>query len=352
MITRRPNAHRLDRQRGVALILVLMVVALATVLLTYAATDNELSLRRYEIASNQAQMDEILQATTLLARLRLEEDISPIDHLGEEWAQLITGELLDSVEASAEIVDLASRFNINNLFNPENRTIWMIAFRRLLDLLDFDDPEESANRIADWIDIDDRTIDGNDDEDSSYENDRGLLPYNRQLVHSRELLTIPELDRDEIERLLPYVIAVKVFLPGDVSGNFSTGPIGQPLAINFNTCDPLFFNLFTERRLSTIETRQLIDEREEEPYDANDLLRIRTTMLRDFGLMYGVQGDAVNAAFNVLAGVGTRAFAIVTRVQSGELRAVRTSIVRLNRSNTGKPRTHVIETFPGEGLDG
>ena len=135
------------RQRGVALITVLLVVAIVTVVSAAMVARQQLSIRA---SSNQLQARQAWHyalggealAQAILARdLRTGATGEPgasgeaaaVDHLLEPWAQPLPAFEIDQGEILVRIEDLAGRFNLNDLLRDQQpNTAAVEQFRRLL----------------------------------------------------------------------------------------------------------------------------------------------------------------------------------------------------------------------------
>ncbi|CAD5109763.1 type II secretion system minor pseudopilin GspK [Zestomonas carbonaria] len=215
----------MKRQRGVALITVLLVVAVVTVVcaglvarqhLSIRSTANQLSVLQ---ARHYALGGERLAEAVLLRDLREGDPRRPVDHLGEAWARpLASFPLDDGGELRVRIEDPSGRFNLNGLVRQRQADLRAVAqFRRLLQRLEIE--PIYADRLVDWLDGDDEPSGGDGAEDNQY-----LLaepPYraaNRSLADVSELRLLLDMREADYRRLLPYVSA----LPDDTMLNVNT----------------------------------------------------------------------------------------------------------------------------------
>lgn len=213
------------RQRGVALLTVLLVVALVTVIsagiiarqqLAIRSSANQLHVRQ---AWHYALGGETLAKAVLRRDLQQGDPRAPVDHLGEVWAQPLAPFALDEGgELRVRILDPSGRFNLNSLLREGQANQAALAqFNRLLRHLQIDKPY--AERLLDWLDTDQQASGGYGAEDNQY-----LLaqpPYrtaNRTLVDVSELRLLLEMDEADYRRLLPFVTA----LPADATLNVNT----------------------------------------------------------------------------------------------------------------------------------
>jgi general secretion pathway protein K len=163
-------------EKGVALILVLVVIALLVSLVVDFTYTMQVDMT---LAANQR--DEIKALYTArsgveIARLTLKEDDTAYDARDEEWALFDErpGYLSEDDEGRFKVIveDEASKFPINNLINKEGviNKEKRGQFERLFEVLELD--LDLIDPICDWLDPDD-TVGPSGAEDSYYE---GLSP--------------------------------------------------------------------------------------------------------------------------------------------------------------------------------
>lgn len=122
--TNRAHIKTVFNQRGVALITVMLVVALAVVLATKMSAALMFQIQRTEnLSSNQqaywyAMGAEAFAKTVLTLSFKNNEDKS-VTHLGQIWASGETSFPVDLGSISGEISDMHSCFNLNALINPD-----------------------------------------------------------------------------------------------------------------------------------------------------------------------------------------------------------------------------------------
>ncbi|MDX1367765.1 type II secretion system minor pseudopilin GspK [Pseudomonas sp.] len=212
-------------QRGVALITVMLVVAVATVVCAGIIARQQLSIRssanqlHVRQAWHYALGGETLAKAVLRRDLQQGDPRAPVDHLGEPWAQpLVPFALDESGELRVRILDPTGRFNLNSLVRQGQANEAALGqFRRLLLGLQIDAPY--AERLLDWLDADQEPSGGYGAEDNQY-----LLVQpayraaNRTLVDVSELRLLLEMSETDYQRLLPWVSA----LPTDAALNVNT----------------------------------------------------------------------------------------------------------------------------------
>ncbi len=148
-----PAIAGFQAQRGSATIMALIVVGVASVLLTGMIWRQEIEIRTIENARDRTQVIWLQRSAIDFARLILIEDQrnSQYDHLGEIWAiPLIDSRVatflrnedhageMQNVTIMGSILDAQSYFNITNLWYPNLHSIdddAVKAYERLLDAL-------------------------------------------------------------------------------------------------------------------------------------------------------------------------------------------------------------------------
>lgn len=212
------------KQRGVALIIALILVALATILATKLSFDGFLELRRTTgvLAAEQALHfglgAEALAADALIQDLQTSAQATT---LAGTWAQAtqplpITpdnnpeGEPIGTMQGALE--DMQGRFNLNSLarIGADGVTedpLPLQQFQRLLASVGVE--PKWAGLARDWIDQDD--VVGNPDgaEDSVYTSQ--TPPYhtgNWPMMSPTELMNLPGFGADRYRKIAPYVTAL------------------------------------------------------------------------------------------------------------------------------------------------
>ncbi len=201
------------RQRGVALITAIVLVAIATVLAVHIGTRAALDLRRTAGLAALDQGWQVALGAEAWAAEVLHDDLedSETDHLAEAWAQPLPPLPIDGGEVRGALEDMQGRFNLNNLVDNDGNTIESSVerFERLLVLVGAQ--PRWARIMADWIDSD--TIAGIPEgaEDGTYLSQNP--PYraaNVLVTTTTEMMALPGMTRDEFERIRPYVAALPV----------------------------------------------------------------------------------------------------------------------------------------------
>ena len=214
----------MSRQRGVALITVLLVVALVTVVGAGLIARQQLAIRSSGNLLVQNQAWHYALGGELLAKAILREDLSrgPLDHAGEPWAQPMKPFPFDEGGTlHLRIEDASGRFNLNALALHDNAGLQAFGqFQRLLLLLDIDEPY--AERLRDWLDEDERAAPGGAEDNDYLLLQPAYRAANRALAEVSELRLLLSMKDEDYQRLLPHVTA----LPSDAHLNLnSAGPL-------------------------------------------------------------------------------------------------------------------------------
>ena len=226
------------KNRGVALITALLIMALIATLTYTLEWNNALDLRRTVVMLNRDQAVQVAVGAESWIQSILRQDLedSDTDHLGEIWAGDLPGLPIDGGEVFGAIEDLQGRFNVNNLLGSDGKVDQpsLEQFQRLLLALGLD--PRFAGITADWIDANQDAGFPDGAEDAIY---TGLTPpyrtANQMLSSASELAALEGIDKVSMDILLPHIIA----LPGrtSVNVNTATGPVLQSLDENLSQAD-------------------------------------------------------------------------------------------------------------------
>jgi len=219
----------MKRQRGVALLTAVILVALATVVAAAIAFDTALTARR---GAGAAALEEALLlggGTEAIAAYALSEQLKQTNrtiHLDQTWARTLGP--IEVPEGSrnfieAQLFDLQGRFNLNNLVDASGarNDVAVEVFERLLQNLELE--PVWAELMVDWIDADGQPGSGGA-EDSTYSAAvPGYRPPNRAITSVSELLALRDFGAERYAKLAPHVAA----LPRGTAINLctATGPL-------------------------------------------------------------------------------------------------------------------------------
>ncbi len=207
------------RQRGIAMLVAILLVALATILAAGIGFKSAMAARR---GTATLALDESLlvaEAAEALAAYALREDLKAgkdIDYPGEEWSRpLGPVEVVPGITLEAYVEDVTGRFNLNSLVGADNKVNEdrLHDLERLMQNVDIE--PKWASLIADWIDPDSIPLtDGAEDSAYAAQNPPYRAP-NTFISSASELLALPGFGRDRYIRIAPFVTA----LPPDATIN-------------------------------------------------------------------------------------------------------------------------------------
>lgn len=165
----RVDVCRADRQRGAALIIALLIVAMVVMLATALSSDFLLMFRRVENQLYSEQAYAYMRGAEALSRAALlydlqKDDKTRNDNLAEDWAQPQQYPT-DYGWIGGQLEDLQGRFNLNSLdvkgeLAPGQYSKEQTQFIRLLLALQLEEPlsldqaQALTDAISDWVDAD------------------------------------------------------------------------------------------------------------------------------------------------------------------------------------------------------
>lgn len=198
------------RQRGVALIVALLVVALATVLIAALLDRGELANARTRNALRETQAESYARGLEAYAAHVLNQDLNmnSTDSATDVWAIPLPPTPVPGGQISATMTDLNGRFNLNNLWPDSSNSqqqVWQEKFGTLLTALKLD--PNLAQNVSDWMNSNPSGGGG----DAWYV--AQAIPYRsgkRIFTHVSELRLVKGFEGDAFQRILPYVSALPV----------------------------------------------------------------------------------------------------------------------------------------------
>ena len=220
------------RQRGIAMLVAILLVALGTIIAADVAYRSAMSARRgtatlsFDEALLVSQGAEALAAYGLRTVMQSSKPGAggQVDvYAGQPWAEPVGPlEVVPGVTLEANLEDMQGRFNLNWLVGFTGVTagkpdpIALEAFRTLLQLTNVD--PKWADMMVDWIDPDNQPQ-TQGAEDSAYMGQNPpYLAANQYITSTTELLALPGFGRENYEKLAPYISA----LPPDSTLNICT----------------------------------------------------------------------------------------------------------------------------------
>lgn len=238
-----------DRQRGVALITAVLVVAIAAIIATSMMSRQNFDTRRTANIIHRDQAIAYALGAEHWAGVELSKDAKTnnYDHLKENWAYEMPPLPIDGGFINGKLQDLQGRFNLNSVLDP-------LQAERLIRLCQAINVEpDFIPALQDWIDRDTEVRD-NGAEDESYT----LMnpPYrtaNTFLADTSELLLVKGVSVQDYNNLTFYISA----LPGNSD-------------INVNTASPLLLQSLTHQ-VTLPDVERIIGIRTDKPYQDIDV---------------------------------------------------------------------------------
>ena len=213
-------------QRGIALLTILVMVALATIL---AATIAKRQTNTSENTGYLMRQDQSLlyakSAEAFFSELLIQDSDNGgnIDHLQENWAKPMPAFPVEDGFVSGRLLDESGKFNLNNLLKADGSVDdsarrW---FEKLLQRVGL--AAELSQAVIDWQDADDETTGAMGAESNYYQGlDPSYLASNTRFHQVEELKLVRGFEGKKYDLIAPYVTA----LP-------------EATKININTAAPL-----------------------------------------------------------------------------------------------------------------
>lgn len=213
-------------QRGIALLTILVMVALATIL---AATIAKRQTNTSENTGYLMRQDQSLlyakSAEAFFSELLIQDSDNGgnIDHLQENWAKPMPAFPVEDGFVSGRLLDESGKFNLNNLLKADGSVDdsarrW---FEKLLQRVGL--AAELSQAVIDWQDADDETTGAMGAESNYYQGlDPSYLASNTKFHQVEELKLVRGFEGKNYDLIAPYVTA----LP-------------EATKININTAAPL-----------------------------------------------------------------------------------------------------------------
>jgi len=238
---------REPRQQGVAVIMVMLVLAIVAVTTAALVKRHQFNQAMASQVIHLGQAKAHMQGAEHWAHLLLKQDRhdNTIDHLGEAWAQMALPMPVEQGFVSGRMVDLTGKFNLNSLVNGNQVHGPSVAvFERLLEQHQLN--PQLSGYLTDWIDENVETQQGTL-EDAYY---LALpVPYrsaNQALLDPSELGLVRGFDANTVAVLKPYITA----LPLTSKININSANEGLVMAMSEAMTQTKAQQLVTQRKLN------------------------------------------------------------------------------------------------------
>lgn len=237
-------------QRGVALLTILVMVALATILAATIAKrqTNTAENTGYLMRQNQSLLY-AKSAEAFFSKLLIQDSDngSSIDHLQENWAKPMPPFPVEDGSVSGKLLDESGKFNLNNLVKADGNQVDDSArrwFEKLLQRVGL--PAELSQAVIDWQDTNDEVTGAMGAESSYYQGlDPAYLTPNTKFHSIEELKLVRGFEGKNYDLIKPYVTA----LPEQTKVNMNTAP-----ALLLASIDPKVDVKAIEQQLKVKET--------------------------------------------------------------------------------------------------
>lgn len=280
----------LREEKGMVLLLVLVVVALLTSLLTEFAFSTLVDLRLTETFRDSTRAYYLAKGGVRVGRIFLQEDTNVWDARSELWGQGVSSYPVGDGVVSVHIEDLEGRLNINRLVRPgptiggiqtydNPDPIFRGRFIKLFAELDLAEPDNLTAALVDWIDSDSK-------EDAPGGGVRGAEDdYYLRLEKPYHCKNAPLDSLDELAMIRGFTPEVQRAMAPHVTIHGNT-------SLNINTASPqaLFaWYAWNDPRLDTSIAEAIVTAREKEPFkDINALKAVIN--VNDYAVL-NQQGD-------------------------------------------------------------
>lgn len=256
---------RNDKERGAALLTVLLLVAVMAVV---AATALERVALATRMTGNSGAVDQgraYADAATEMARLRI-ADLTASNParitLAGGWMGTPQSIPVPGGAATVRVTDAGNCFNLNSVVGGENeanlkvRPIGVLQFQGLLEALGVDarQAQGAAASLADWIDTDSVPRPGGAEDETYAQMERPYRAANRMMVDASELRAVSGISPTIYGLVRPWICAL---------------PVTTLSPININTLLPdqaPLFAMLLPGKLSTAQARQLLAQRPADGY--------------------------------------------------------------------------------------
>jgi general secretion pathway protein K len=213
------------RQRGIALLVALLVVALATMLVAALLDRGELGAARTRNLLRSGQAEAYAQGLELYAAQVLVKSQAQggADTRASPWAVPMPPQAVPGGVIGATLVDRNGCFNLNNLAPsvPGGNGAWRAVFDRLLDAVGVN--RALTDDVVAWLDPQSSAIDNR-----YLAQPVPYRPAHRAFAHVSELRLVAGVDGEAYARLAPHVCALPA--PTKINIDTASAPVLQGLA--------------------------------------------------------------------------------------------------------------------------
>lgn len=222
-----------SKQRGVALISVMLIIALCVIIASQLVQEQRLQIERSSNLFDRKQAFQYARSSERFVASLLAKTLKDNDgqtNLDQDWAKTGMSFPVSNGVIEGQIKDLSTCLNVNAMWQPDmeepDRIEMRAIFVRLMEAIELKGElshEDLANNIYDWLDEDDYPIEAVGYDGDSYASlDFPYLSANSPLVEVNELRVINGFDVVTYEATKDVLCAL---------------PQHRDLVININTLD-------------------------------------------------------------------------------------------------------------------
>lgn len=229
--------HKAPAQRGIALIMVLLAMALMVIMAAGMVQQQSVRIFRagHYMAQNQGQS--IALGAESFARQILYRDFEEdrqknlfIDSPDEPWARYSVALPVDSGLVEMQVDDLGGRINLNDLVDASGSNVNQVTRDRIARLLiALEVTTVNVDSLIDWVDSNDETVSAYGAEDGAYLlQSPAYRAANQPFVSVTELRLLDGISLEDYRRLRPHLAALPVTGLG-INVNMASAAVLQSL---------------------------------------------------------------------------------------------------------------------------
>jgi len=207
-----------ERQRGLALITVMLVVAIIATIASFLSLDQQVWLRQAQNLQDSAQAEALRRGAIDAAAALLDQDAksNQVDNLTEPWARPLPPFAFGNGSVSIAIEDAQGRFNLNNLLaNGKASQVDMQMYRRLLAYRNLN--PNLVDPLVDWMDADSQARPGGAEDPDYLAGDPPYRAANQPLSDVEELRLVRGYTPKVIAALSDLVVALPEQTPININ---------------------------------------------------------------------------------------------------------------------------------------
>ena len=243
------NFSRILKMKGVALITVMLILALATILAVSMTSRQQLDIHRSANIFNFEQAFQYVLGAELWAKqiLKRDREDNKTDSFKDDWAMVLPALPVEGGQIKGQLEDLQARFNINNLVQEgKPQKLYIERFKRLLRNLELN--EDLSLVLVDWMDSNEE-VGFLGAEDNEYLNlSPAYRTANQSMEDVSELLLVKGVDYETYEKLRPFISVLK-----------------SNVAINVNTASAEVLSSIV-KDITVEDAKSIVEERKKETY--------------------------------------------------------------------------------------